>query len=68
MTEIDSDTWTIRETAKRLQIGINKAYEAAKTGEIPTIRIGSRILVPKVALNKMLEDAANNTISPRNEG
>ena len=60
MSNIDLDTWTIPETAKRLQIGINKAYEAAKIGEIPTIRIGSRILVPKVALNRMLEEAGKS--------
>jgi len=57
MKEIDSDTWTIRETAGRLKIGRNQAYEAAKNGSIPTIKIGNRILVPKAVLNRMLEKA-----------
>ena len=38
-------------------LGISRysGYEAAKRGEIPTIRIGKRILVPRVALYRLLE-------------
>lgn len=35
----------------------NAVYAAAHRGEIPTIRIGGRILVPKSALDRMLEPA-----------
>jgi hypothetical protein len=31
------------------------SYEAARRGEIPTIRIGRRLRVPVVALERMLE-------------
>ena len=48
-------TYAICEAAEILGIGRNQAYEAARRGEIPTIRIGGRILVPKAALDKMLE-------------
>ncbi len=48
-------TYGVQEAAKILGIGRNAAYEAARRGEIPTIRIGGRILVPKAALDKMLE-------------
>ena len=48
-------TQTIAETAKELGIGRNQAYEAARRGEIPTIRIGKRILVLKEPLKRMLE-------------
>ena len=34
------------------------AYAAARRGFIPTIRIGGKIRVPIVALEKMLDDAA----------
>jgi hypothetical protein len=34
-------------------------YLAAKRGLIPTIRIGGRIRVPVVALERMLESAGN---------
>jgi excisionase family DNA binding protein len=47
-------TTTVVEAAKRLGIGRNQAYEAAKRGEIPTIKIGKRILVPTAALERML--------------
>jgi len=30
------------------------AYEAVKTGEIPSIRIGRRIVVPTAAVRRML--------------
>lgn len=35
----------------------NAVYAAAHRGEIPTIRIGGRILVPKAALDRLLEPA-----------
>lgn len=37
-----------------LGIGRNQVYAAAANGEIPTIRIGKRILVPRAALEKLL--------------
>lgn len=47
-------TLSVEEAARQLGIGRNQAYEAAARGEIPTIRIGKRILVPKAALAKLL--------------
>ena len=52
--------YTIEESAEMLGIGRSKAYEAAQTGEIPTIRIGRRLLVPKVALDRMLAEAGQH--------
>ena len=48
---------TIAETAKELGICRQFAYEAARLGDIPTIRIGRRVLVPRAALDRMLEEA-----------
>jgi hypothetical protein len=39
------------------ELGRNASYEAARRGEIPTIRIGRRVRVPVVALERMLERA-----------
>ncbi len=47
-------TMTIDEVAEILGICRNVAYEAAHKGEIPSIRIGRRLLVPRLALEKML--------------
>ena len=51
-------TYRIEEAAQLLGIGRNHAYEAAKRGEIPSVRIGKRLLVPKAALDKLLKSAA----------
>ena len=51
-------TVTIPEAAEVLGIGRSAAYEAAKTGQIPVIRIGRRLVVPRAALKRMLEGAS----------
>lgn len=48
---------TITEAASLLRISRNSAYEAARRGEIPTIRLGRRLLVPRAALERLLEQA-----------
>ena len=50
----DRLTITVTEAAKRLGIGRNSAYAAAKDGTIPTIKIGRRLVVPVAALDRML--------------
>ena len=56
---MDKKTLTIPEAGKALGIGRSAAYEAARTGQLPTIRIGHRLLVPIVALERLLEMAAS---------
>lgn len=50
-------TLTVDETAKLLGLSRNSAYQGILSGEIPHVRVGKRILVPRVALEKMLENA-----------
>ena len=53
--EMDKLTMSIEEAAKVLGVGRNFCYELAKTGQLPTIRLGSRrLVVPRIALEKML--------------
>ena len=47
-------TMSVEEAALALGISRTFAYEAVSRGEIPCIRIGRRILIPKVALEKLL--------------
>ena len=47
-------TLTVDETAKILGIGRNSAYDAIARGEIPVVKVGKRLLVPKAALQKLL--------------
>ena len=48
-------TLTIAETARLLGIGRQLAYDRVKAGEIPALKIGRRLLVPRIALEKMLQ-------------
>lgn len=45
---------TVSEVASLLSISLNHAYAMAKSGQLPTIRLGRRIMVPVDALNQML--------------
>ena len=54
-TEPERRTVTVDETARILGIGRNAAYNGVKSGDIPSIKVGKRILVPVAALNKKLE-------------
>jgi excisionase family DNA binding protein len=49
--------YTIIEVGEILGLTRNAAYEAAKRGDFPTIRIGKLIRVPKVAVHAMIKDA-----------
>jgi excisionase family DNA binding protein len=53
----DKLTYTLAEAASRLGISTSLAYEAAHRGELPVRVIGRRMLVPRVALLRLLEGA-----------
>ena len=46
----DALVLTVEETAELLRISRGSAYEAVRAGDIPSIRIGRRILVPRQLL------------------
>jgi len=56
---MDKLVYTVSETAKILNIGMNKAYELIQQQEIPNVRVGRKILVPKQALEKWLVNSSN---------
>ena len=56
MNEHDSMTVTIREAAKLLGISRNLCYDAVAKGQIPAVRVGRRLLVPRVALQNLLAE------------
>lgn len=49
--------YTIPEASELLGISHIHGYLMAKRGELPTIRLGRRIVVPKAAFEKFLENA-----------
>ena len=54
---IEKLTISILDCAKLLGIGRSAAYEAVRRGETPSLKIGRRRLVPRVALEKLLAEA-----------
>jgi hypothetical protein len=55
---MERKTLSVPEAGKEyFDLGRNASYEAARRGEIPTVRIGRLLRVPIVALDKKLEDA-----------
>ena len=57
-------TLSVPETAKVLGIGRNLCYDRVKTGEIPVIKIGRRLLVPRAALEKLLANPKSLFLTP----
>jgi excisionase family DNA binding protein len=57
---IERAVYTVPEVAALLGINLPKAYELARQEGFPAIRIGRRIIVPKAALERWLEQAALN--------
>jgi excisionase family DNA binding protein len=53
-------TLTVRETAEILGISRNKVYEAVRTGQIPSIQFGRRIIIPYKTIIEILEGAGKN--------
>ena len=53
-TKTPASTMSITEAADTLGIGRTLAYELARTGELPTIRLGRRLVVPRRALERLL--------------
>jgi excisionase family DNA binding protein len=47
-------TLTVEEAALVLGIGRSAAYDACRRGDIPTIRVGKRLLVPRARLEQLL--------------
>jgi excisionase family DNA binding protein len=47
--------YDVPEAGALIGLSRNASYEAAKRGDIPTIRFGKQIKVPKAAFHRMLE-------------
>jgi excisionase family DNA binding protein len=52
--------YEVPEAGAMLGLSRNNSYLAAKRGDIPTIKIGKLIRVPKAAFHQMLERAGRN--------
>jgi hypothetical protein len=57
----DEKTLSVPEAGKRY-FGISKvaSWDAAKRGDIPTIRVGKLVRVPIAAMERIMENAGNS--------
>ena len=52
-------TLTVTEAAELLGISRGTAYECVRTGEIPSVNFGRRVLVPRRRLLALLDNESN---------
>jgi excisionase family DNA binding protein len=53
-------TITVDEAAKLLGVGRSMAYEAARRGELPIVRMGRRVLVSRAGLLRLIEGTSRD--------
>ncbi|MEM7160244.1 MAG: helix-turn-helix domain-containing protein [Myxococcota bacterium] len=57
-TQSERATLTARELAALLRVNRKTVYEAAAQGQIPSIRVGRRVLFPRTAIESWLSASA----------
>jgi excisionase family DNA binding protein len=50
-------TMSVEEAASALGLSRSLTYQAVQSGEIPSVRVGRRILISRLALDQMLSGA-----------
>lgn len=55
---LERQTYTVPQAGIILGVGRSAAYAAARRGDLPTLRIGGRLLVGRKALQRLLEGDA----------
>lgn len=59
---------TIGQTAAALNLGLTKTWELANAGEIPVVRLGRSVRVPRAALERWIAGRAAQDASTEGEG
>jgi excisionase family DNA binding protein len=54
--------YDVPQAGRLLGLGRSASYKAARSGQLPVIKIGGRYRVPKAALLKMLESAGQRDL------
>lgn len=58
------EVFSVQEVAKILRIGKNKAYGLVNDGTLSSIKMGGKIIVPKMCLIQFLLDTKNYQMNP----
>ena len=56
--------YNVPEAGALLGLTRNASYDAARRGDLPTVRIGKLLRVPKAALHKLLEGPHTRLVTP----
>ncbi len=58
MSAKNEDSLVLSVSEVRIRLGISRGlvYEAIHSGQIPSIRVGRRILIPRAALDRLLNE------------
>jgi excisionase family DNA binding protein len=55
MEPVNRRTYSIEEAAQMLGVSRNHAYDMAKEGQLPAIKLGKRLVIPKAPFDRMLD-------------
>lgn len=58
--QVEKATLTVRELSEMLGIGLTTTYDLIKKKQFHTIKVGRKILIPKVTVKKWLEGDETN--------
>jgi excisionase family DNA binding protein len=61
-------TVTVQEMAELLGISRNHAFRCVQRGEIPSVRIGRRVLIPAAFIDRLLDIDDDRPAAPRARG
>lgn len=64
---MEKQTMSVQELSAQMGISLPKAYELAKSPGFPSIRIGTRILIPVDAFREWLMAASTRAILSRGD-
>jgi len=64
--KMEKTTMTVKELAIQLGISIPKAYELIRSPSFPSIKIGSRIIVPIEEYKRWLKESSGGVVDERN--
>ena len=59
MLKNEPEVMTVIEAAKVLRLGKNKTYDLINSGRLSSIKVGGKIIVPKMCIVSFLMDTKN---------
>lgn len=59
------ETLTVEEAADVLRVGRRAVYKAVEVGQLPVLRVGRLLRIPRAALQRLLEEPPASDARPR---